>query len=331
MHVFQPLRGADLLAAEIPRVPWNWEGLLAPGSVTLLTGLWKSGKSTLLSLLLARRHRGGVLLDRWVQPGASAVVTEEPEDIWRRRARSLDFGPNVSLYCRPFAGRPYAWLWEKFVEHLVQEQAKHGIDLVAFDPLIAMLPCGENNAASLVDALQPLRQLTERGAAVLLLHHPAKEEAGLGKAARGSGALPAFADIVLELRLGGGNQATRRRHLFGFSRFEETPRRLIAELNPTGTDYTVLGDDDICDDFSANWNTVAAILAAAPRPLMRQEVLVGWPEGRCVPHEATVWRWLRRAADLGLVVVTGGGTKSEPFRFALKATGESAPAAAKGA
>ena len=38
---------------------WIWHGLLAPGKLTMLTSLWKSGKSTLLAHLLAQRQLGG--------------------------------------------------------------------------------------------------------------------------------------------------------------------------------------------------------------------------------------------------------------------------------
>jgi hypothetical protein len=89
----------------------------------------------------------------------------------------------------------------------------------------------------MMDALRPLRLLTEGGMGVLLLHHPTKAKSHEGNAARGSGALSAFADIVLELRKPGGNPATRHRRLLGFSRFEETPRQIVAELNPDGADY----------------------------------------------------------------------------------------------
>jgi hypothetical protein len=36
--------------------PWLWQGYLAPATVTLLTGRWKAGKTTLLSVLLARKQ-----------------------------------------------------------------------------------------------------------------------------------------------------------------------------------------------------------------------------------------------------------------------------------
>jgi hypothetical protein len=42
-------------------VSWFWYGYLGPGKVTLLTSQWKSGKTTLLALLLARMQSGGVL------------------------------------------------------------------------------------------------------------------------------------------------------------------------------------------------------------------------------------------------------------------------------
>ena len=44
----------DLRGAAESKPSWLWEGYLMPGGVTLLTSLWKSGKTTLLALLLAR-------------------------------------------------------------------------------------------------------------------------------------------------------------------------------------------------------------------------------------------------------------------------------------
>src|ERR1051325_6318306 len=41
--------------------PWLWHGSLAPGNVTLLTSQWKSGKTTLVSVLLDRMKAGGQL------------------------------------------------------------------------------------------------------------------------------------------------------------------------------------------------------------------------------------------------------------------------------
>jgi hypothetical protein len=40
---------------------WLWHGYLVPGRITLLTSLWKSGKTPLLAVLLAHMKAGGTL------------------------------------------------------------------------------------------------------------------------------------------------------------------------------------------------------------------------------------------------------------------------------
>ena len=46
---------------------WIWTGLLRPGQITLITAPPKTGKTTLLSHLLAHRQNGTPLLDRPVR------------------------------------------------------------------------------------------------------------------------------------------------------------------------------------------------------------------------------------------------------------------------
>src|SRR5688572_19719856 len=70
---------------------WIWPGYLARGAVTLLTSQWKAGKTTLLSLLLARLKGGGEVGGLTVQPARAVVVTEEPLDLWRERHERLQF------------------------------------------------------------------------------------------------------------------------------------------------------------------------------------------------------------------------------------------------
>jgi predicted AAA+ superfamily ATPase len=43
---------------------WIWDGLIMPEAITLLTAPEKTGKTTLLSLLLDRRREGRRLLGR---------------------------------------------------------------------------------------------------------------------------------------------------------------------------------------------------------------------------------------------------------------------------
>ena len=57
--------GAWILGGALDDLPdsvaWLWEGYLAPGNITLLTSQWKSGKTTLMSILLSRLREAGRL------------------------------------------------------------------------------------------------------------------------------------------------------------------------------------------------------------------------------------------------------------------------------
>src|SRR5438067_1563035 len=100
---FVPLSYADLKPAEARR-DWLWQGYLLPGAVTLLTSLWKSGKSTLLSVLLSRLKSGGVLGGLPVRASRAVVVSEESPELWWDRGLHLELDGHVRWFCRPFQG-----------------------------------------------------------------------------------------------------------------------------------------------------------------------------------------------------------------------------------
>jgi len=318
MTITEPLRGTDFLAAPDAPPDWLWEGFLVRGQVTLLTSAWKCGKSTLLAMLLRERQRSGALLGRAVEPGVTAVVSEEPADLWRRRARQLEFGRDLTLFCRPFTTPPSFVQWDALIDRLGQERKQSGVDLVVLDPLVSVLPCSENDPQQLSHALHALRRLTDLNLAVLILHHPSKAAVHRpGLAARGSGALPAFADVVLEMRPVSGNPGTRRRRLLGFSRHPETPSQLVVELDRAGTQYDLSWESGVEEDFMANWHVVAELLAQSETPPTRGELRARWPASLAAPHETTLWRWLNRALDLELVERTGEGGRYSPYRYRL--------------
>ena len=104
-QVFVGVTESDLDAAGEPS--WLWHGLLSPGNVTLLTSQWKTGKTTLLAILLSRLREGGTLLGRTLRPGRAAIVSEEPKNQWKRRRQKLSFGNGHVWFCRPLRpGRP---------------------------------------------------------------------------------------------------------------------------------------------------------------------------------------------------------------------------------
>jgi len=302
---FRPLAVAELAGAAPP--DWLWDGYLAAGHITLLTSPWKSGKTTLAAVLVARMATGGTFAGRPLRPGSAVLVSDESTTLWAERHARLNFGPNIGLMCRPFRGPPTAERWYGLIEQLARRRSARGLDLVVIDPLTAFLPA--RTGVSLRDALAPLRRLTAAGVAVLALHHPRRGES--------VATLGGYADIAIELGLFTRPPASdRRRKLTAFSRYPETPPRLAIELTADGTGYVDLGDF-LGREPDRGWHLVSQVLSASPEPLTRHEILARWPVTERRPHKVTLWQWLDRAAADGRVMRLGTGHRDKPYRYRL--------------
>jgi hypothetical protein len=242
------------------------------------------------------------------------VVSEEGPDHWQRRHQTLQFGDHIGWFCNPFRGKPRLTEWSAFVDGLAQLHAQVPFSLLVIDPLAAFLPGSENNAASVLEALMHLQRLKALRLAILALHHPSKGDPPLGQAARGSGALAGYADIVIEMRAARkGNDRCRRLH--AWSRFPQTPRRLMLEWSADGTDYLARGSFHE-EEFERNWRLLHIVFAEAPHKLSRTDVCLRWPHGK-PPEKINLRRWLERAVDLGLLRKEGLGVRNKPFVYWL--------------
>jgi hypothetical protein len=311
----QSLGGSEPLAGELN---WLWRGYLAPGQLTLLTSLWKSGKTTLLSILLARLKDGGELLGLPVRPARALVVSEESVALWHLRRQRLVFGEHTGLLSQPFAGKPTDAEWRSLIEHAATILGAGGGRLLVIDTVATLLPSGvETNADCMVRALAPLRRLAEQGVAVWLMHHPHKGKSRAGQWSRGTGSLPASVDIVLEMHpCRADDPADRRRLLLAHSRHEETPRRLVIEWAADGADYRVLADAPD-EDFERGWSAIRLALSAFEEPQTAAEILRGWPPDSPPPSRATLHRWLARAVERQLVRCEATTRRNAPYRYWL--------------
>lgn len=302
---------------------WLWDGYLATRNLTLLVSQWKTGKTTLISVLLSRLAHGGTLAGLPVRAGRAVVVSEESIEHWEARHATLNFGDNVGFICRPFRGRPTPDDWLDLIELLVTEHRERPIDLVVIDPLASFMPARtENNAAVMLEVLLPLQRLTTLGICVLVLHHPRKGESTPGRAARGSGALTGHMDILIEMDWFGQPQDDdRRRKLSAFSRHKQTSRRLVIELTPDGTDYISHGDFSELDR-NAGWPVLMGVLDDANRKLTKQDIRKQWPADYECPSDATLWRWLEAAVKEGQVRKGGTGRRHQAFVYWLPAKEE---------
>jgi hypothetical protein len=307
------------LRADGRKVDWLWDGYLVRGGVTLLTSLWKTGKTTLMGVLLARMRAGGLLGGRMLQPGRAVVVSEESPAQWQLRDDKLSFGDHLTWLCRPFRGKPNMADWLGLIGRLVTLRETEGLDLVVIDPLASFLPGrDENTAALMLETMVPLQRLTAMDVSVLIAHHPRKKPGAAGMAARGSGALSGFVDINMEMeRFDPSDDLDRRRRIRAYSRFEQTPMHAILELNEAGTDYVHLGDFAQAE-LGEGWERLRRMLEGAPCKLRREEILDDWPADDLPrPGDTSLRRWLEKALADGRVAREGSGNKNDPHLYWL--------------
>jgi hypothetical protein len=295
-----PPRWLDFATAA-PATPltWLWQGYLASGNVTLLTSQWKTGKTTLLSLLLDRMRTGGALAGFPVAAGNALVLSEEAAAFWDERDRRLQLHGHVGLLSQPFAEALTLERWLALLDWILALHATRRLSLVAIDSAASFLPVGvEQNAGR---ALQCLG-----------LTLP-------GQASRGSGALPAYVDILLEMHgLPAAAADDRRRRLRAFSRHTLTPRDLVIEWTLDGLDYVVRSPQED-DGFLQGWDVLRLVFEDAQTKLTRQQTLDDWPPDFLKPSPPSLWRWLDAASERGLLHRDGRGRRSSPFRYWLPA------------
>ncbi len=249
---------------------WLWDGFISRGGITLLSALWKSGKSTLLAHLI--RAFGGEepqFLGRDIKPSRVLYISEEDATIWADRRDTLELGDHIGLITRPFQGRSTTAIWRDWLGSVLIACEEHQFDLVVLDTLSKMWPVrDENNAGQVEEALMPLWALCKSGAAVLIVHHTRKSEGGNFTSARGSGGLSAFCETLIDFgRDSDGSPGSTRRMLRSAGRYRETPANWQIELDRASGEYRYVGngcDDEVAEIAAHDAAMEAAILAALP-------------------------------------------------------------------
>lgn len=297
---------------------WLWPGYVARGCITLFTGLWKAGKTTLLGHLLRNLFTGGGLVPVPITDPV-LVLSEEPPGIWSARRDALGLPESVLMLKRSTFTRPSLPAWVGLVDALSREVESRGIALVLIDTLPSFWPVtNENDASEVMNALTPLRALSEAGAAVLLVHHPRKCEATEGRGTRGSGALPGFVDVILELRRHNpDDSADRRRVLRAYGRFESTPPEAVVELTAAG--YVTLGERAkvaAADDLRA----IAELLPTEGHGMTWEEVREAWPTTP-KPGQTRLRGLLEQGRRDDRWTRSGMGNRGDPWRYRQKAGG----------
>lgn len=294
-----------------------WDGFLYRGEVTLLTALWKAGKTTLLAHMLRAMESGGLFLDQQIKRAKVLYVTEESESRWAERVAQHSLCDLTEFQIRPFKGKARLDEWEAFLGHVKACVEERGYDAVIFDTLASLWPVRDENDASACQAtLMPLHDAIGERAAMMLVHHNRKGDGAEATASRGSGALTGFVDTIVEFRRYAPHERKdRRRILSGYGRHDETPQELVIELKEGG--YVALGDKDDIQGVETSIAILASgLLPGEPPGKTHKQIHAEWPENdQKRPGLNKLRDALREGAAKGSWKEEGDGKRGGSFTY----------------
>jgi hypothetical protein len=244
-----------------------------------------------------------------------AIVSEEGEAHWKRRADQYQYSDSVSICCRPFNARPTMQQWQAFIDGI----AALDVHVVVFDTLPNLWPCRkENDSDEVIPSLTPLTAIMERQRALLLLHHAGKSDKAEGMAARGSNALTGWVDVMLEMRrVNADDPQDQARSLAGWGRFDDVPAEIVVERTSEG--YRVLGNkaDAVRSRYA---KTIQGILQKQEPGiwLTVTQIEDEWPEAARKPKQRTIRNELNNGWKHELWHREGAGNKISPLRYSCK-------------
>jgi hypothetical protein len=292
---------------------WVLDGYLARASVTLLSALFKCGKTTLLAHLFREMEEGGLFAGRGVKPCKVLVVTEEHQSRWAERRDALGLKDHLTFIVRPFGCKPTPKEWFAFLEQLREVQQREQFDLIIFDTLTNLWPVrDENNAAEVQAALMPLHEVIG-DAALALVHHLRKSDGNEGTASRGSGALASWVDIIVELRrLNPQDREDTRRVLTGYGRFEQTPAELVVNLQEGA--YVAEGSKAEAQTKELVELVAGVLPSDAEKAKTVKEILDDWPRD-ADPNRNQLYAALKAGRKDQRWDRVGKGTRGDPHRY----------------
>lgn len=215
-------------------VEWLIPDLIPRGSLSLVAGRPKAGKTLLALNLAAALSTGGSFLGRLCPPSQVGVVQlEDPESLIRSRLKRMVSVPPEGLYLS--VGIP----WTKEMRAgLYNFVALHGLDLLILDPLVLWKPgTRENNAEEMASLMYGLRRVVQlTSCSLLVVHHSRKGGGENGDSIRGSSAILGAVDVALELV----KEEEGRAHLRVISRFGAVEDEAL-ELEPETMTWRSLG------------------------------------------------------------------------------------------
>lgn len=289
-------------------IEWFWYGYIAPFRKTIFVASPKSGKTTLMSHLVKGFSGRTASVGPKVLPTTTLIVTEEHEDLWKRRRDTLDIDGSKVWIQRIFRAKDLLD-WKQTCLDIAKFCREKDVKCVIIDTLSSLWPVDdENDAAKANAALDALNVVSDSGIALVCIHHTPKSQQSARLSVRGSGAIAAFFDVLINMRPKGRGLHTTYRSLVAWGRDLETPEKLI--LDYQGEDgYTAC--EELDEELLAL--DLEQIVKAVPicEPGIEAEAI------RSNLHIAhvTLKPLLETCISSGLIYKDGKGVRGNPYTY----------------
>lgn len=295
--------GCNELECSVPPTTYVLERVMPENQVGLLIGGPKSGKTTLAFGVVAAAERGhsfaglstGVVRAVILSEEGLPTLREKVEKFGIRHARVLSqrTAPRVSI--------------DEAMDAATAEARREDANLIVVDTLSAwggLTGDAENSAGSIQQILEVLKMVAEQGFTVLAIHHTRKKRVGGAvESVRGSSAIAANVDTVINFRAGKGTL----RHLEVVGRSGDLVSQISLRLNGAVYERIETSAEQPLERVEKR-----ILEALAQEPLTREQL-----KKRVTGKVQSVNKALAGLVEAGRVRRTGGGMKNDPHIFSL--------------
>ena len=203
------------------------DGLIRDGSLNIVSGHPKTGKSTIIRQLTACVVSGKSFLGfKTVQNNVLYFCLEEHPKHFRKKL--VDMGLDADAFGRIWVESSRMGYDGNSIVDIENFVVNNSIGMVVIDTLSRFWNIKDENSAREVDTfISPLLGMTRRtGAAIMMIHHLKKGESSGGMDIRGSGALFASVDASFSFKRHGG-ESSQQRIISIYSRYDVPPAIVV--------------------------------------------------------------------------------------------------------
>jgi len=309
---FPFITARDLSLVRHAETEWPIDGFAAKGGISMVVGKPKVGKTTLALGMGKSLVDGANFVGRSTRKSGLVAIVEQPQASYHQaleRAGLLDSEDVVLLFWSDVIGKR----WAEVAAAATEECIRRGFDVLLVDTLhqvAGLVGDRENNAGDCLSAVQPLQEAAAKDLAVLFTWHERKGGGEISDAGRGSSAVAGAVDVILSLRMLGGNHKPTLREIRSLSRFAETPGEMVIELE--GDRWVDRGTSKAIAKQEARKQILDALPLAEESAPNFEELMSRLEEG----VKPTVAReMLKDLSGTGEIRRLGKGVRNNPFRY----------------